>query len=93
MFSIFSIRLYELNPIYRQLSLTGNRFAFKTITTHVSSNEADEVHIFQQRQQNTDDKLRQEFNASRIEISNFQRLILSAGSSVAALVNPHRYAD
>lgn len=91
MFSIFSSRLYGLTPICRQLNLTGNYNGIKTITTHVPGND-DQFHAFQQHQQNNDDKLRQEFESNRIEISNFQRLILSAGSSVAALINPHRYA-
>lgn len=56
-------------------------------------NESDDVRVSDAKQQNNDDKLRQEYESNPIEISNIQRLVLSVGSSVAALFNPHRYGS
>lgn len=66
------------------------------VTSYVMKNEADIHKSVNQFSENVDihnGSNEHEIGDSQhdyIHISNFQRLILSVGSSVAALVNPHR---
>lgn len=65
----------------------------KNVTFNASDSNDNEIRekAFKQVDE-IDDKFFDEYQRNRIPISNVQRFILSAGSSIAALLNPQRYA-
>lgn len=60
-------------------------------TEKYPNNEPDENNILNDFHQNIQDEFTKEFLQNRIHVSGIQKLILSTGSSLASLLNPHRY--
>lgn len=65
--------------------------SFRTITaTYAQADQSDEHLTPEEPVQDNWDAFTKEFMQNRIEMTPFQRILLGAGSSVAALVDPRR---
>lgn len=94
-----SSKLWPWQISYRCLlshrTASGNCLPFRNHSTAENESVSDAYDKPNSNDQNentqyADDEFTREFLNNRIQVTNFQRLILSAGSSLAALVNPHR---
>lgn len=83
---------------HKSLPSTVTHFSRRNNVTYSNNNIDDNNEIKKQpfehvNKIDNDDKFLKEFQHNRIPITNIQRFILSAGSSIAALLNPQRYYD
>lgn len=76
-----------------RLSSNGTKYLYRTVATSTGSKVSATTPTDEQLQthQRRMDEFTQEFLKNQIKVSDIQRFILSAGSSIAALVDPRRH--
>lgn len=89
-FYVLLLKVYIFSRTLRGNLSTG--FMTKASTINLKSNFSSFA-VHESPEPISDDKFTKEFLTNRIQATQFQKCILSAGASLASLIDPHRYKN